>query len=290
MTTSTSARFSPDGVPTPALEVRDLHFRYADGQGAHAPQVGRADHAEALRGVSFSIADGEAVALIGPNGAGKSTLLLHLNGLLPEARGERCCVYVQGKAVAPENLREIRRQVGLLFQDPNDQLFCPTVFEDVAFGPEQLGLSPAEVRARVAESLSVVGLAGFEQRAPHHLSVGQKRRVCLAGVLACKPSILVLDEPTSNLDPRTRREVRRLLGGIAITKLIATHDLEFAVQLCPRVIVLDQGVIVAQGPTPELLADEDLMLRHGLERPHILDHVLLDGQWGHPRRPVGKSR
>jgi cobalt/nickel transport system ATP-binding protein len=245
---------------TAAIEVRDLLFRYGDGPTA-------------LAGIRFSVGEGECVGLIGPNGAGKSTLLLHLNGLLPETfRGEPS-VFVGGKAVMPETLHEVRRRVGLLFQDPNDQLFCPTVFEDVAFGPQQYGLGEAEVRDRVARALAQVGLPGFEKRAPYHLSVGEKRRVCLAGVLACEPSILVLDEPTTSLDPKGRRELKDLLRTIPITKLIATHDLELVVELCPRVIVLDGGLIVAEGPTVDLLSDEDLMRRHSLEKPHILRHL-----------------
>jgi cobalt/nickel transport system ATP-binding protein len=244
---------------TPAIEVRDLTFRYADGT-------------DALRGVSFAVAPGECVGLIGPNGAGKSTLLLHLNGLLPERVLNENAVRVAGEMLTPGNLHVIRRQVGLLFQDPNDQLFCPTVFEDVAFGPQQLGLGRDEVCRRVGEALSRVGLQGFERRAPHHLSGGEKRRVCLAGVLACDPSILVLDEPSSDLDPYSRRELKELLRQIPITKLIATHDLELVVELCSRVLVLDGGTIVAEGPTVPLLSDEELMLKHKLERPHILRH------------------
>ena len=243
-----------------AIEVRNLHFRY--GEGTHA-----------LRGVSFSIAEGESVGLIGPNGAGKSTLLLHLNGLLPEVLTGEPSVLVGGNPVTPETVHEVRRRVGLLFQDANDQLFCPTVFEDVAFGPQQLGLSEAGVRERVTRALAHAGIPGFEARVPHHLSVGEKRRVCLAGVLACEPSILVLDEPTSSLDPKGRRELKELLRGIPLTKLIATHDLELVVELCSRVILLDGGAVVAQGPTLALLSDEELMLRHNLERPHILRHL-----------------
>ncbi|MCL2640599.1 MAG: energy-coupling factor ABC transporter ATP-binding protein, partial [Phycisphaerales bacterium] len=204
---------------------------------------------------------------IGPNGAGKSTLLLHLNGLLGN---DEPTVFVEGMAVAGKNLPEVRRRVGLLFQDANDQLFCPTVFEDVAFGPTQLGLGDEAVRERVRASLEKVGLAGFQERLPHHLSSGEKRRVCLAGVLACEPAILVLDEPTSSLDPKGRRELKELLRGIALPQLIATHDLELVAELCERVLVLDKGMIVASGRAVELLNDEDLMLRHGLERPHIL--------------------
>jgi cobalt/nickel transport system ATP-binding protein len=246
-------------MSAPALEIRDLRFRYADGTVA-------------LHGVSFSVDEGERVGLIGPNGAGKSTLLLHLNGLLPEAWAGERPVRVDGMAVGPDTLFEVRRKVGLLFQDPNDQLFCPTVFEDVAFGPQQLGLGEQEVRSRVARSLARAGVAGFEGRAPHHLSVGEKRRVCLAGVLACDPSILVLDEPSNSLDPRGRRELKELLESIPITQLIATHDLELVVELCARVIVLDGGRVVAEGPTVEVLSDEQRMLRHNLERPHILRH------------------
>ena len=245
---------------TAAIEVRDLRYRYRDGPAA-------------LGGVSFSITEGECAGLIGPNGAGKSTLLLHLNGLLPETLKGEPSVFVGGKPVTPETLHEVRRRVGLLFQDPNDQLFCPTVFEDVAFGPQQWGLGDAEIRERVARALTQVGLPGFEKRAPHHLSVGEKRRVCLAGVLACEPSILVLDEPTTSLDPRGRRELKDLLRTIPITKLIATHDLELVVELCPRVIVLDGGLIAAEGSTVDLLSNEDLMQRHSLEKPHILRHL-----------------
>lgn len=245
---------------TPAIEVRDLVFRYPDGT-------------DALRGVSFSVAPGESVGLIGPNGAGKSTLLLHLNGLLPEHLTGESAIRVSGEKLTADNVHAIRRTVGLLFQDPNDQLFCPTVFEDVAFGPRQFGLSEEEVSRRVRESLARVGLQGFENRAPHHLSGGEKRRVCLAGVLACEPGILVLDEPSSDLDPCSRRELKELLRQIPITKIIATHDLELVVELCSRVLVLDGGRIVAEGPTVSLLSDEELMLRHRLERPHILRHL-----------------
>ena len=242
-----------------ALEVTHLKYRYRDGT-------------EALRDISFQVAAGECVALLGPNGSGKSTLLLHLNGLLPEKPTGDGSVNIFGAAVAPQNLETIRRQVGLVFQDPDDQLFCPTVAEDVAFGPQQLGLSEADITARVTLALAQVGLAGFESRATHHLSHGEKRRACLAGVLACEPKILVLDEPTSDLDPRGRREFKALLREIPATKLIATHDLELAVELCARTIILDHGQVIADGRTVELLDDEPLMLAHGLERPHILHH------------------
>jgi len=241
------------------IGVRGLSYRYPDGH-------------DALLDVSFELAPGERVALIGPNGAGKSTLLLHLNGLLPDRPPSTPAVTVDGLPVAEANLREIRRRVGLLFQDPDDQLFCPTVWEDVAFGPRQLGLREPELSRLVTESLAQVGLAGFEERLPHHLSRGEKRRACLAGLLACDARVLVLDEPTSDLDPRGRRELMALLSRLPVAQLIATHDLEFVVEICPRTIVLDGGRIVADGPTRRLLGDEPLMLAHGLERPHILRH------------------
>ncbi len=243
-----------------AIEITDLKYRYHDGT-------------EALRGVSFRVLPGECVALLGPNGSGKSTLLLHLNGLLPEKPSANGAVKIYGDPILPDNLEAIRRQVGLVFQDPDDQLFCPTVAEDVAFGPQQLGLDESGVAGRVKKSLAEVGLSGFEHRSTHHLSHGEKRRACLAGVLACEPRVLVLDEPTSDLDPRGRREFKAMLRLLPATKIIATHDLELAVELCARAIILDQGRIIADGRTVELLSDEKLMLAHGLERPHILHHL-----------------
>ncbi len=241
---------------TPALAIRDLHYRYPDGTPA-------------LSGLSFEVAEGDCVGLIGPNGAGKSTLLLHLNGILPERLPRTPSVFVFGTPLEEENLAAIRRQVGVVFQDPDDQLFCPTVIEDVAFGPEQFGEDPERA---AAQALDQVGLRGYETRAPHHLSQGEKRRVCLAGVLACAPRVLVLDEPTSDLDPRGRREIKALVAGIPATKIIATHDLELVVELCPRAILIDGGMIVADGAATALLDDEPLMMAHGLERPHILRH------------------
>ena len=244
---------------TNAIEVRGLKFQYHDGTLA-------------LRGIDFRVPRGASVGLVGPNGAGKSTLLLHLNGVLPEKLDGAPVVFIGGRPVTPAELPAIRREVGLLFQDPDDQLFCPTVFEDVAFGPEQLGLDDAVVTARVTTALAQVGLLGFEARSPHHLSLGEKRRVCLAGVLACEPQVLALDEPTSDLDPRGRRELKALLRRLPVTMLIATHDLELVAELCDTLLLLDGGTLVAQGPALDLLADEPLMLAHGLERPHILSH------------------
>ena len=242
-----------------ALEVRRLSYRYPDGT-------------DALRDVSFAVAEGARVGLVGPNGAGKSTLLLHLNGLLPETLPPEPAVTVLGMPVAAAQAATVRARVGLLFQDPDDQLFCPTVWEDVAFGPQQLGLRGAALSDRVAQALRQVGLDGFADRLPHHLSRGEKRRVCLAGVLACEAGLLALDEPTSDLDPRGRRELKALLRELPIAQVIATHDLELVVEICPRVIVLDRGAVVAQGATVEILNDEALMLAHGLERPHVLRH------------------
>jgi cobalt/nickel transport system ATP-binding protein len=243
-----------------ALEIKHLNYRYPDGT-------------EALHDVSLTIGEGERVGLIGPNGAGKSTLFLHLNGLLPERSSAAPAVHVFGTPVVEPHLSTIRSQVGLLFQDPDDQLFCPTVGEDVAFGPQQLGLGEAALSARVARALEQVGLRGFEQRPPFHLSRGEKRRACLAGLLACDARLLILDEPTSDLDPRGRRELKALLRDLPVTQLIATHDLELVVEICPRVIVLDHGIVVSEGQTTDILSDESLMLQHGLEKPHILRHT-----------------
>ena len=244
-----------------AIRIAGLSYVYPDGTPA-------------LDNITLEIEAGACVALIGPNGAGKSTLLLHLNGLLPDAPppAGKAAVFVGGAPVDAAGLTAARRAVGLLFQDPDDQLFCPTVSEDVAFGPRQMGLEGPALEARVRETLARVGLAGYERRAPHHLSRGEKRRVCLAGVLACQPRVLAFDEPTSDLDPRGRRELKSVLAALPVTRLIATHDLEMVVELCTRAIVLDRGAVIADGPPAELLSDEPLMLAHGLETPHILRH------------------
>ncbi len=235
----------------PALEVRELLFAYPDGT-------------QALFGVNLSIARGERVALLGPNGAGKTTLVLHLNGIHPAQSGT---VEVGGLRVAKEHLQEIRRRVGIVFQDPDDQLFMPTVREDVAFGPANLGLRGEELDIRVKRALASVGMDGFEDRAPHHLSFGQRRRVAVATVLAMEPEILVLDEPSSNLDPAGRRELAEILLGLDITMLMVTHDLPYALELCPRSVVLNEGLIVGDGPTVDILSDVDLMKRNRLELP-----------------------
>ncbi len=238
------------------VEVRDLFFTYPDGT-------------EALKGISFRIEHGGAVALVGCNGAGKSTLLLHLNGYLPALRGE---VLIGDVPVTRETAAAARRAVGMVFQDPDDQLFMPTVAEDVAFGPLNAGLPQEQVETRVDSALERVGMTHVRERPPYHLSAGEKRAVAIATVLAMAPDILVMDEPSSNLDPRTRRRLMNQLRSFEHTKIIATHDLELVVEVCSRVIVLDGGKVVADGPTRDILNDEKLMLNHGLERPHILRH------------------
>jgi energy-coupling factor transporter ATP-binding protein EcfA2 len=243
----------------PAVDIKSLSYRYDGGRLA-------------LDDISFSVGQDETIALLGPNGAGKSTLLLHFNGLLPEKSPADPAIWIDGEPLVKNSLSKIRQKVGLLFQDPEDQLISATVFEDVAFGPRQLGVDGPILRSLVEHSLSLAGLTGFEQREPYRLSQGEKRRVCLAGVLACKPQVLVLDEPTSDLDPRGRREFKALLKSLPGAKIIATHDLELAVDLCARVVILDEGRLVAQGPTIPLLSNEELMLAHGLEKPHVLLH------------------
>jgi cobalt/nickel transport system ATP-binding protein len=239
-------------VAPPSLAVAGLAFAYPDGH-------------QALFGVDLTIERGERVALLGPNGAGKTTLVLHLNGILSAGRGT---VAVGGLPVEGKQLREIRRRVGIVFQDPDDQLFLPTVAEDVAFGPANFGVTGDALRARVDSALAAVGMSELRDRSPLHLSGGQRRRVALATVLACEPEILVLDEPSSNLDPVARRELAEVLLGLETTILMVTHDLPYALQLCPRSVVLDDGVVVADGPTRELLADPELLRRHRLELPY----------------------
>ncbi|MGW6456415.1 energy-coupling factor ABC transporter ATP-binding protein [Streptomyces sp. NPDC055078] len=239
-------------VPSvPSLDVRGLAYAYPDGH-------------QALFGVDLTVRRGERVALLGPNGAGKTTLVLHLNGILAGGVGT---VSVAGLPVARRNLAEIRRRVGIVFQDPDDQLFMPTVREDVAFGPAASGLRGPELAARVAAALGRVGMAEYADRPPHHLSFGQRRRVAVATVLAMEPEILVLDEPSSNLDPASRRELADILRSLDVTVLMVTHDLPYALELCPRAVILSEGVIAADGRTQELLCDGELMRAHRLELP-----------------------
>ena len=239
------------------IKVRNLSFSYPDGT-------------RALRNVSFEIGRGEKVGIIGPNGSGKSTLLLHLNGIL-RGKGE---VRILGKVVNKANLKEVRKKVGLVFQEPDDQLFSPTVFDDVAFAPLNEGLSAEEIRRRVKEALQKIGMIGYENRSPHHLSYGEKKRISIATVLSYDPEILALDEPTSNTDPKNRRRLINLLKGIAKTIVIATHDLDLVLDVCPRSLIINQGEIRAQGKTEELLTNPQLLEANDLELPLSLSRPL----------------
>jgi cobalt transport protein ATP-binding subunit len=232
-----------------AVEVLDLSHRYPSGQ-------------QALRGVTLTLRDDEKVALIGPNGAGKSTLMLHLNGILKTQIGS---VRIFGREAKDENLGEIRAEVGLVFQNPDDQLFSPRVFDDVAFGPLYMGLDETEVRRRVGEALAAVGMSGFEERRPHELSIGERKRVALATVLSMNPRLLALDEPSAGLDPRARRGLINLLGELPQAMLVSTHDMHLVRDLFERIVVMDSGEIVADGPTEKILADVAFLERHGLE-------------------------
>jgi len=240
----------------PHLDVRDLHFTYPDGTTA-------------LKGISFHVHRGEAVALVGGNGAGKSTLLLHLNGYLPTTRG---VVQLGDMVLTREAAARARKAVGLVFQNSDDQLFMPTVGEDVAFGPLHAGWTTEQVTSAADAALEQVGMSHLINRPPYRLSAGEKRSVAIATVLAMSPDVLVMDEPSSNLDPRARRRLIEMLQSFGHTRIIATHDLELVVEVCSRVIVMDDGLIVADGPTRAILSDEHLMLAHGLECPHILKH------------------
>lgn len=236
---------------TAAVEVDALRHVYPDGHVA-------------LDGVDLVVAPGERVAVLGPNGAGKTTLMLHLNGVLTATSGSVC---IGGIPVNRKDLHEIRQRVGLVFQDPDDQLFMPTVAQDVAFGPANFGLRGQLLADRVAEALAAVSLTEQAGRSPTHLSAGQRRRAALATVLACDPQILVLDEPSANLDPVARRELAQTLSGLTATMLIVTHDLPYAAQLCDRAVVMDGGSVVADGEIAKILADEALLTAHRLELP-----------------------
>ena len=237
----------------PIVQFDEVRYRYPTGT-------------QALDGVTLAVAPGERVALAGPNGAGKSTLVLAMAGFL-RAGGT---IRVAGHRLTPGSARDVRRHLGLVFQDADDQLFMPRLADDVAFGPATMGLEADEVDARVREALAAVGLDGFGDRVPYHLSVGEKRRAALATVLAMQPQILVLDEPSSDLDPRGRRRLIDLLNGLEATLLVVTHDLYLAVETCERTVVMDAGRVVADGPTAEVLADADLAAAHGLEVPYRL--------------------
>jgi len=238
-------------MSTPVIAVSGLSYRYPDGTAA-------------LSDIDIHIHAGERVALLGPNGAGKTTLVLHLNGIYMAQTGS---VAVSGTPISKDSVMEARRRVGIVFQDPDDQLFMPTIADDVAFGPQNLGLAGEELTTRVDEALDAVDIRDLAERSPSHVSFGQKRRAAIAGVLAMRPDIIVLDEPTANLDPAARRELTEVLDSLDVTQLIVTHDLLYALELCPRSIIIDDGTIVADGPTRDLLADTELLAAHRLALP-----------------------
>ena len=249
------------------VEARDLHFSYPDST-------------QVLKGVSFRITHGESVAIVGANGAGKSTLLLHLNGYLMASSGD---LRVGDSPIVRENLKIVRRAVGMVFQDSDDQLFMPTVFDDVAFGPLNMGLPSNEVTRRVTEALETVGALHLEDRPPYKLSGGEKRAVAIATVLSMSPDILVMDEPTSNLDPRARRLLIELLKSFMHTKIIATHDLDMVMDLCERTLVIREGLIIADGPTADIMEDEELLATSSLEKPLSLRPCpVCSGREDHP--------
>lgn len=234
-----------------SIEINNLSYNYPDGH-------------QALKNVSLIIQPCEKVALVGPNGAGKSTLILHLNGILGGGGNVRVC----GLPVTKDNLGRVRAMVGLVFQIPDDQLFSPTVFEDVAFGPLYQGLPMPEVQVRVAEALAAVNMSAYTHRVSHHLSSGEKKRIAIATVLSMQPEVLVLDEPTAGLDPRARRSLISLLRDLPLTTLVSTHDMLMVRELFPRMVILDEGRVVADGPTEDLMRDNSLLEAHGLERPY----------------------
>jgi cobalt/nickel transport system ATP-binding protein len=241
-------------TPAPSLLIEDLAFAYPDGN-------------QALFGVNLRVERGEFVAILGPNGAGKTTLVMHMNGIHPAEHGS---VSVAGEVIDTKDkdlLRRIRGKVGVVFQDPDDQLFMPTVGEDIAFGPYNMGLRGAELDAAVDQALALVHMSEFKDRPPHHLSFGQRRRVAVATVLAMKPEILVLDEPSSNLDPASRRELANILRELKITTLMVTHDIPYAYELCERSIILSGGIVVADGDTKTILSDSKLLSENRLELP-----------------------
>jgi cobalt/nickel transport system ATP-binding protein len=241
-------------MPEKSLEIFGLAYAYPDGN-------------QALYGVNLAINQGERVALLGPNGAGKTTLVLHLNGIIPTMQGQ---VRVAGEVVDSKNaesIKSVRHKVGIVFQDPDDQLFMPTVGQDVAFGPYNAGLRGSELERAVNEALELVGMSEFIDRPPHHLSFGQRRRVAVATVLAMKPEILVMDEPSSNLDPAARRELAEIITSLDVTLLMVTHDLPFAHELCQRAVILSAGVVAADDEISRVLSDKQLLTAHRLELP-----------------------
>ena len=235
-----------------AIRIKDLRYGYSGG-------------VEALKGITLDIARGECVALTGPNGSGKTTFVLHLNGIFLSENGNGT-VTVMGRRVEKGCVEAVRKHVGIVFQDPDDQLFMPTVYDDVAFGPLNMGLEQNEVKQRVTRALACVGMEGFEDRVPHHMSIGQKKRVAIATVLSMSPEILVLDEPSASLDPRGKWELIDTLGSLKMTKVIVSHDMDLVKALCDRVVIFDGGQIAADGPAAEILADEPLLRAHCLAR------------------------
>lgn len=238
----------------PSVRVSDLHYAYPDGN-------------KALNGVNLTIASKERVALLGPNGAGKTTLVMHLNGILSPTSGAISIADFTLDSSNKEITKRVREQVGIVFQDPDDQLFMPTVYEDVAFGPTNMGLTEAEIEERSVHALELVGMLSLKDRAPHHLSFGQRRRVAVATVLAMEPEILILDEPSSNLDPASRRELSEILLDLDVTILMVTHDLPYAFEICERSLILNQGQIVADDSTTSILRDSELLTANRLELP-----------------------
>ena len=234
------------------LKINNLSYAYPDGH-------------KALKGIDFSINQGESIAILGPNGAGKTTLILHLNGILGELKGE---IEVDGLEYSSENIGKIRKTVVVVFQDPDDQLFMPTVIEDVMFGPKNFGYSNEESETNAVEALKMVGMENFQDRAPHHLSFGQKRKVAIATVLASKPKLLVLDEPASNLDPASRRDLIDILIKLDISIILVTHDLPMALEICERSLVLNEGIIKEDSLTKDILQNKQLMKENRLELPY----------------------
>jgi cobalt/nickel transport system ATP-binding protein len=253
-----SIRSNGTSSPAPvAIAVRDLHYAYPNGHPA-------------LRGTNLTIHQGERVAVMGPNGAGKSTLLMHLNGILQPRPGQPGCggaIEIAGLPLNEANVRRIRALVGVVFQNPDDQLFSPTVYDDVAYGPLYMGLPRAEIEQRVRDALAAVDMSGFEERMPHHLSIGQRKRISLATVLVMDPEVLILDEPSAGLDPRARRGLIALLRGLPQTLLASTHDMRLVRDLFDRAIIMQEGRIVVDAPAADVLRDEELLEEYGLEAP-----------------------
>ena len=234
------------------LEISNLTYEYPDGY-------------KALNEISFDLEEGDSLGILGPNGAGKTTLILHLNGILGEMDGS---IKLNNLEFVEDNLAEIRKTVGVVFQDPDDQLFMPTVLEDVMFGPKNFGFSEEASRENAEEALKMVGMNDYQEKAPHHLSFGQKRKVAIASVLASKPQLLVLDEHSSNLDPSSRRELIDILLSLEISIVLVTHDLPMALEICPKSIVVNSGLITENGKTKDLLTNNKVMKENRLELPY----------------------